>query len=96
MSTIKNFVNNHNYIAALLFVILGFSLMIALTACGSKEPAAADPNASAASVEEPAEQTPPAVPEQRERPRPETPQQPERARPTTPPAARPAPGLRGR
>ena len=61
MSTIKNFVNNHNYIAALLFVILGFSLMIALTACGSKEPAAADPNASAATVEEPAEQTPPAV-----------------------------------
>lgn len=61
MSTIKNFVNNHNYIAALLFVILGFSLMIALTACGSKESAAADPNASAATVEEPAEQTPPAV-----------------------------------
>lgn len=61
MSTIKNFVNNHNYIAALLFVIIGFSLMIALAACGSKEPAAADPNASAATVEEPAEQTPPAV-----------------------------------
>lgn len=62
MATIKNFVNQHNYLSALFFVLIGLSLMIALTACGSKEPVAADPNASAAAVEEePAEQTPPAV-----------------------------------
>lgn len=61
MATIKNFVNRHNYIAALLFVIIGLSLMIALTACGSKQAVSADPQASAATVEEPAPEAPPAV-----------------------------------
>lgn len=64
MSTIKNFVNNHNYIAALLFMILGLSLMIALTACGGTSTTSADPGAKAATSEEETvveEPSPPAV-----------------------------------
>lgn len=63
MVTIKKAINRHNYLAAFLFVILGLALMIVLSACGSADAVASDPQASSASVEEePVEEpTPPAV-----------------------------------
>lgn len=63
MVNIKKAINRHNYLAAFLFLILGFALMIALSACGSNSAVASDPQASSAAVEEEpvAEVTPPAV-----------------------------------
>ena len=57
MTTIKNFINTHNYISAFLFVILGLALMIALSACGTPAASTPDPEASSAVVEESAEAT---------------------------------------
>lgn len=52
MNSIKKAIDRHNYLAALVFVILGLALMMILSACSTPRADAPDPKASAATIEE--------------------------------------------
>lgn len=59
MNFIKKLYNEHHYISALIFVLLGLIVMMVLAGCSTGAASTTDP--SAVSAEQPTEQTPPPV-----------------------------------
>ncbi len=61
-NSVKTFVDNHPYLSALPFVLLGLALMLSFTGCGKGAASTTDPAAVAAEAETPAEETKPEPP----------------------------------